>query len=65
MGAAIKVTRMDHSAAELRVLAEKSDAGKSRRLLAIAIIQEGTHGLMLRARRATDALSSGTNPRVL
>ncbi len=42
MGAAIKLTGMDHSAAELRVLAVKSgDFGRSRRLLVVAVVQDG------------------------
>ena len=43
MSAAIKATRLDHTAAELRALAAKSDdADKTRRLLAIAMIHDGT-----------------------
>jgi hypothetical protein len=42
MSAAVKITRMDHTAAELRVLAAKSrDSAQSRRLLAIAMVLEG------------------------
>jgi hypothetical protein len=42
MSAAVKMTRMDHTAAELRVLAAKSrDSAQSRRLLAIAMVLEG------------------------
>ena len=46
MGAAIKVTRVDDTAAQLRALAAKSDdADKTRRLLAIAMIQDGASRL--------------------
>ncbi len=39
MSAAIGITQMDHTPAELRALAEKcDDAGRTRRLLAIAMI---------------------------
>jgi transposase len=42
MSAAIKITRMDHSPADLRAFAAKSgDADKTRRLLAIAMIGDG------------------------
>ena len=42
MGAAVNMTRMDHTAAELRGLAAKSnDAAQVRRLLALALILEG------------------------
>ena len=42
MGAAVKIMRMDHTAAELRGLAAKSnDAAQVRRLLALALILEG------------------------
>ena len=42
MVAAVKITRMDHTAAELRGLAAKSnDAAQVRRLLALALILEG------------------------
>jgi transposase len=42
MVAAVKITRMDHSAGELRGLAAKSnDAAQVRRLLALALILEG------------------------
>ena len=42
MGAAIGITRQDHTAAELRVVAAKcADGAKSRRLLAIAMVLEG------------------------
>src|SRR3979490_2984903 len=42
MSAAVKVTRMDHTAATLRGLAAKSnDAAQVRRLLALALILEG------------------------
>ena len=43
MSAAIKITRMDRTAAELRGVAAKStDADQARRLLAIAMIYDGT-----------------------
>lgn len=46
MGAAIKITNTDHSAAELRSWAAKSnDADKARRLLAIAMILDGASRL--------------------
>ncbi len=42
MAAAVKITRMERTAAELRVLAAKSrDSAQSRRLLAIAMVLEG------------------------
>ena len=42
MSAAVKVTRMDHTAVELRALAAKRrEAAQSRRLLAIAMVLEG------------------------
>jgi len=42
MGAALAVTRMDHSAAELRALAGKTgDGAQVRRLLALALILDG------------------------
>lgn len=42
MSAAVKVTRLDHTPAELRGLAARSrDAAQSRRLLAIAMVLEG------------------------
>ena len=42
MGAAVKVTRMDHTAQELRALAAKSkNTAQARRLLAIAMVLEG------------------------
>jgi transposase len=42
MGTAVKITRMDHTARELRGLAAKSDdAAQVRRLLALALILEG------------------------
>lgn len=42
MGAAIGITRKDHTAAELRAVAAKcADGAKSRRLLAIAMVLEG------------------------
>jgi transposase len=43
MGAPVGITRMGHSAAELRALAAGTgDADKARRLLAIAMVLEGT-----------------------
>jgi transposase len=46
MGAAIKITNTDHSAAELRARAAKScDADKTRRLLAIAMVLDGASRL--------------------
>jgi transposase len=46
MSAAVKITRTDHQPAELRAAAAKSDdAAKSRRLLAIAMVLEGTSRL--------------------
>jgi transposase len=46
MNAAVKITRPDHLRAELRALAAKSgDAAKTRRLLAIAMVLEGTSRL--------------------
>ena len=46
MGAAIKVTRMDHTAQELRALAAKSkDTAQARRMLAIAMVLEGASRL--------------------
>ena len=42
MGTAIRIIREDHTAAELRALAAKSDdADQVRRLLAIAMIYDG------------------------
>ena len=42
MGAAVKITRSDHTAAALRGLAAKSnDGAQVRRLLALALILEG------------------------
>jgi transposase len=42
MGSAVKITRMDHSAKDLREVAAKStDAAQVRRLLALALILEG------------------------
>ncbi len=42
MGAAVKVTRVEHAPAALRAMAAKSrNAGQSRRLLAIALVLEG------------------------
>jgi transposase len=42
MGSAVAITRMDHTSAELRGLAAKSnDAAQVRRLLALALILEG------------------------
>lgn len=46
MSAAIGITRSNHTAAELRVSAARNgDAAKSRRLLAIAMVLEGTSRL--------------------
>jgi transposase len=46
MSAAVKITRTDHLPAELRALAANSDdAAKTRRLLAIAMVLEGTSRL--------------------
>lgn len=46
MSTAVVFTRMDHAAAEFRALAAKSDdADQARRLLAIAMIVEGTSRL--------------------
>jgi transposase len=46
MSAAIKITRTDHRPAELRALVAKNDdAAKTRRLLAIAMVLEGTSRL--------------------
>jgi len=46
MSAAIKITRMDYTAAELRAVAAKcSDGGQTRRLLAIAMILDGASRL--------------------
>jgi hypothetical protein len=43
MGAPVIITRTDHTPAEFRALAVKSDdADKARRLLAIAMVLEGT-----------------------
>jgi hypothetical protein len=42
MTVGVKITRLDHTAAELRELAVKSrDSAQSRRLLAIAMVLEG------------------------
>jgi len=42
MSAAVKITRMDHTSAELRELAAKTrDAAQGRRLLAIAMVLDG------------------------
>jgi transposase len=46
MSAAIAITRTEHSPAELRALATRSDdAAQARGLLAIAMVQEGTSRL--------------------
>jgi transposase len=46
MSAAVRVTRMDHTAQELRALAAKSqDTAQTRRLLAIAMVLDGTSRL--------------------
>ncbi len=42
MGTAVKVSRMEHTAAELRTLAGKChDGAQVRRLLALALVLEG------------------------
>jgi len=59
MVAAVKITRTDHTAAELRVLAAKSsDAAQVRRLLALALILEGQS-------RRTAATQSGMDRQTL
>jgi len=59
MGAAVQVTRTDHTAAELRVVAGKTaDGAKVRRLLAVALILEGHP-------RATAAEQSGMDRQTL
>ena len=46
MSAAVKITRMDHTPFELRVLAARTrDVAQSRRLLAIAMVLEGSNRL--------------------
>lgn len=46
MSAAVKITRMDHTPTELRGLAAKTrDVAQSRRLLAIAMVREGSSRL--------------------
>jgi transposase len=46
MGAAIKISRTDYTAQELRALAAKSkDAAQARRMLAIAMVLEGASRL--------------------
>ena len=46
MSAAVKITRMDHTPSELRGLATRTrDAAQSRRLLAIAMVREGSSRL--------------------
>ena len=46
MSAAVKITHMERTPAELRALAAKSDdAGKTRRLLAIAMVLDGASRL--------------------
>src|SRR5271165_3760548 len=55
MGAAVKVTRMDHTAPELRALAAKSkDTAQARRLLAIAMVLEGASRLDAARRTGMD-----------
>jgi len=55
MGAAVKVTRMDHTAAELRALAAKSkNTAQARRLLAIAMVLEGASRLDAARRTGMD-----------
>jgi hypothetical protein len=46
MGAAVKVTRTDYTAQELRALTTKSkDTAQARRMLAIAMVLEGSSRL--------------------
>lgn len=46
MSAAVEITRMDHTSSELRGLAAKTrDVAQSRRLLAIAMVREGSSRL--------------------
>src|ERR1700712_2218690 len=46
MSAAVKITRMDYTPSELRGLAAKTrDVAQSRRLLAIAMVREGSSRL--------------------
>ena len=46
MSAAVKLTRLDYGASELRTIAARSgDAAQARRLLAIALVLEGTSRL--------------------
>lgn len=46
MSAAVKITRMDHTPSELRALAARTrDVAQSRRLLAIAMVREGSSRL--------------------
>ena len=43
MGAAVKITRVDHPLNQLRAIAARSeDGGQARRLLALALVLEGT-----------------------
>lgn len=43
MGAAVKITRVDHTPNQPRAIAARSeDGGQARRLLALALVQEGT-----------------------
>ena len=43
MGAAVKITRVDHTPNQLRAIAARSeDGGQARRLLALALVLEGT-----------------------
>jgi transposase len=43
MGAAVQITRVDHTASQLRAIAARSeDGGQARRLLAIALVLEGS-----------------------
>ena len=59
MGVAIKVTRTDHTSAELRALAAKSkDAAQARRILAIAMVLDG-------ASRADAARQAGMDRQTL
>lgn len=59
MGAAVKISRIDHTATELRVIASRSnDADQTRRLLAIALVLEG-------ATRAEAARQTGMDRQTL
>ena len=55
MSAAVAITRMDHTPTELRAAAAKTgDAAQARRLLAIAMILEGTSRLDAACRAGMD-----------